>query len=921
MRPRLRRIALSVALLSVLAGCPGRSGGCSCRSAGAPGASSSAGNPAAPPAALDLSRLRSRDVLESPKTFAVEPAGAEIRYEGARIALPPGAVERPVNVKVATVSNPGGFMVADAVPLSPVYRVEVPGAMKKGASVTLAYDAAKLPAGAEAADVRVYWSGRGEWIPLASKVDAAAATVTAEVPHFSDTRAGWEPRALVPTETPQEYATRHPDRAAWTPAVARTSSDPTGTVTVHYAVTGDNQYHGMAIGRDRTDADGNGIPEYADRILKAVLKARAVYAGLGFAQPERVDVYIRSGLKEDGYVHKFTGTFYMSGDIADDAGIDCTAAHEYFHVVQRQYATGATWAIWHYWLAEATAFWAETAVFPEHARARAATYNDAFLYINLVSPLTDPAYGTFAPSPGAVDVSSEIMNAGAPFFIFMEARQRGFTRRVLEALRDRGGNDMDLVNSVVDANSVIAAWAARYFYHQDLPGWSRDDFQAPPRSLVPKEHLLTLTAAEPVRVHEGRVHALASLPFYLFARDGDDSPPFSGTLVIRALGDAAGLVLQVFPEKNGRPLAYGERGTPAAQPSHVPDPAAAGWSRPNFGSFRASGAGCDSAAFLVTRTGTPWTDGPARIAAYVLDTPAGGRWDVAEKDGRRMYRLSWPRTPLADHPAAGPLLRDFRVFRRTPDQGFGNTPIGTVPATAPDPSFLDTASNGEDPVIYGVQLADDAGHASPIREIPVRLLDLTPLKLTAAEAGFPESPDAPGFEKGGFRQLFSPRPIAQTPNDILQYMLADGRALKRYDPTYSEAKLAEQLEKLREEVGKTTDPEGDVREISPATDARGGFRLVVIRGTDSVKLEGEPKFTYMHGVSAVFWSEKLGITGGLTMASTGKYETGLTEIEPRRWVFKTREAPAMSLEECERKVRALLELVLERIEKHVQERR
>jgi hypothetical protein len=140
--------------------------------------------------------------------------------------------------------------------------------------------------------------------------------------------------------------------------------------------------------------------------------------------------------------------------------------------------------------------------------------------------------------------------------------------------------------------------------------------------------------------------------------------------------------------------------------------------------------------------------------------------------------------------------------------------------------------------------------------------------------------------------------------------------LKKYVPEFTEQKFIDEFQKFRESASKEPNPLNDIRVISDIQNTGTKFKYLMLKVTSSVKPEAEAvKFTQSTAVALIFWSEKLGVFGGLTLGSMGKYELKQTEDKPPRVVFKSKDNPLLSIDECETKARALMGLVIGRIEK------
>ncbi|MFV9507175.1 MAG: IPT/TIG domain-containing protein [Oscillochloridaceae bacterium umkhey_bin13] len=116
----------------------------------------------------------------------------------------------------------------------------------------------------------------------------------------------------------------------------------------------------------------DGVSEtYAQRLLDALMTSRTTLSGLGYPVPSsqvivKIAPWATKITESDGFVPGIgtLGNWYMFfNDQLDDDELKATAAHEFFHIVQKETSTSARLIAPTWWM-EGTAVWAEYAVFP-----------------------------------------------------------------------------------------------------------------------------------------------------------------------------------------------------------------------------------------------------------------------------------------------------------------------------------------------------------------------------------------------------------------------------------------------------------------------------------------------------------------------------------------------------------------------------
>src|SRR3954452_15282509 len=170
---------------------------------------------------------------------------------------------------------------------------------------------------------------------------------------------------------------------------AREVTVATPYVVVHYTRTGPDHPRFMK------DDDGDGVPNYVEKLAAAANKAWLWYGHNGFKAPvadtagpdSRLDIYVKALAKgQYGVTYPASvaegGAFMVIDNQLDEAhlathgSLQQTVAHELFHVFQLSYVPDGSIP---HWAAEGSALAMQTYVYPPIADASAFEYLDACL--------------------------------------------------------------------------------------------------------------------------------------------------------------------------------------------------------------------------------------------------------------------------------------------------------------------------------------------------------------------------------------------------------------------------------------------------------------------------------------------------------------------------------------------------------------
>lgn len=138
---------------------------------------------------------------------------------------------------------------------------------------------------------------------------------------------------------------------------------------IYYSITGVNQIV------NKSDMNGNGIPDFVENLAGELENIRYLSNIYGFRTPPKYNSYVTVKIVDmgedayDGYVGEGLDTLFLSHSLtAND--IKSIAAHEYFHLIQRNYLNGSFLDFW----SEATAAWYQSVCYNS-------TNNDIYNYI------------------------------------------------------------------------------------------------------------------------------------------------------------------------------------------------------------------------------------------------------------------------------------------------------------------------------------------------------------------------------------------------------------------------------------------------------------------------------------------------------------------------------------------------------------
>jgi hypothetical protein len=117
-------------------------------------------------------------------TQMIGPSGGTVAAgDGSQVAIPMGALSQPANISISAVNAPAP---AGTVLVGPAYNFGPDGTQfGTPVTITLAFDAGKIPAGKSASDILIYTapSGSTSYLPLQTTV--ASNTVQTQTSHFT----------------------------------------------------------------------------------------------------------------------------------------------------------------------------------------------------------------------------------------------------------------------------------------------------------------------------------------------------------------------------------------------------------------------------------------------------------------------------------------------------------------------------------------------------------------------------------------------------------------------------------------------------------------------------------------------------------------------------------------------------------------
>ncbi len=608
-----------------------------------------------------------REISSAPQDTAVTigAAGATLECEGLQVEFGPGALPEGAKVSAHVVadakavadaqkSTPGGWLV----PVGPVYEVSVQSDAPLDAmvEVTLPYDPALLGDADPQQINGALWNGAW-WERRPSTVDTAGHTVTFVADHFSKITVVYELKIDAQGTCRQgRFAIQYEQSGSSAPL-------------------GDKQYHSP-----RSEHSGT-FPTYVEDLGIFLEQAYDRIAAMGYKMPPTdppIEVEIRDlhspgvlaqlgitdAQQQDGATGPW-GPIYIDNELRDESGklrdpnvvwrkLKTTAAHEFFHVVQRYNPSFPTWFY------EASAVYMEWKLFkdelPEivpqdHINPRA-----AFLYNGLWRGSLEDHY------------------AKAAFLIYLQDKYGGCGDILKDGIYPQGGSSYGVYVAGlkgVDMSAVFlkaaqkcggfkGTWAdllagfARCYYEE----W--DQWPAAERLLIanraapavqnsaaatgyPKEAFEWTT-----RVEGGGSH---TFPVYTW-RDGSaalwrilataNTPATTLVLTAAAPSDAGAALNWAYPYRYAgtaseiaRGAAVGPTRFDANQPSLAFDA---------FGSFKAGGqvrevdlVGVDDTVGIFGATST--------VRAYLLPAPkaVSAEWVQVSEGGTQVHKLrvSW----------------------------------------------------------------------------------------------------------------------------------------------------------------------------------------------------------------------------------------------------------------------------------------
>lgn len=402
--------------------------------------------------------------------------GGTVHSQGVRMEIPAGALPGrevyTITVSNRRVENPGPDSGAI---LGYEYRVQFepePVALLKDITLHLPYDPATLPEDPRAA---LFDEELGDFIPLDAQVADGYVTLTLFAGRYEDPATGAGANRVGQPRSADYWGQRlvgginKAARSLWWVVGL-----PNEKVENAYFVVLYNTRDGV------TEA-------YAQKLLDALTYSMAVFDMQGYTQPSsqvivKIAPWLTKGTQSEGFVPGIgtLGNWYMFfNDQLSDDEIRVTAAHEYFHILQKEnMSAGARFVSAPTWWLEGTATWGEYLVYP-----------DISSYQMRIEAGGDFVHRSFPAGWGSLDANQQY--ATVAFAIYLEKKVGGNTiQRIFGAMGVDTSFEEALTSVVGNLAPFYTQFALDYWQQNYTPAeeWNLINF-------IPNQRLISAETA------------------------------------------------------------------------------------------------------------------------------------------------------------------------------------------------------------------------------------------------------------------------------------------------------------------------------------------------------------------------------------------------------------------------------------------